>query len=155
MREWFASLQERERLIFIAGAAAATLIVVWAFGLRPLRAELVELRETVADKQRLVIDIGRVQALASSGETPSAQPGEQSLVVLVDNTAQTFGLSSPRTRPDGADGVNVAFQGVPFDALLSWLIALETTYGVAVESASFSSARERGLVNGQLFLRRS
>jgi type II secretory pathway component PulM len=77
------------------------------------------------------------------------------LVVLVDSTAQTFGLSLPRSRPDGADGINVAFQGVSFDALLSWLIALETTHGVAVESASFSSSRERGLVNGQLFLRRS
>ena len=46
------------------------------------------------------------------------------------------------------------FQTVSFDALLSWLITLETTYGVAVESASFSRSRERGLVNGKLSLRR-
>jgi type II secretory pathway component PulM len=155
MKAWFASLQERERLIFIAGAAAAVLIVIWAFVLRPLRSETLELRETVADKQRLLIDIGRVQALAPSGETPGAQTGEQSLVVLVDTTAQSFGLTLPRSRPDGADGINVAFESVSFDALLSWLVSLETTHGVAVESASFSRARERGLVNGQLFLRRS
>jgi type II secretory pathway component PulM len=155
MKAWFASLQERERLIFLAGAAAAVLIVLYAFVLRPLRSESLELRETVADKQRLLIDIGRVEALAPGGETPGGQAGEQSLVVLVDSTAQTFGLSLPRSRPEGADGINVTFQGVSFDALLSWLITLETTYGVAVESASFSSARERGLVNGNLFLRRS
>ena len=32
---------------------------------------------------------------------------------------------------------------------------LETNNGVAVETASFSSSREPGLVNGQIFLRRN
>ena len=74
--------------------------------------------------------------------------------MLVDSTAQNYGLELPRTRLDGADGINVAFQGVSFDALLEWLITLETMYGVKVETATVSSARERGLVNGTVTLRR-
>ena len=48
----------------------------------------------------------------------------------------------------------MTFQGASFDALAAWLVALHGTYGVDVETASFSSAREPGLVNGQLLLRR-
>ena len=75
--------------------------------------------------------------------------------MLVTSTAQPFGLALDRTRPDGADGINVTFQGVSFDSLVNWLVTLDATHRVTVESASFSSAREPGLVNGQLFLRRT
>ena len=111
------------------------------------------LRESVTVQQRLLIDLARLEALGNGG--PSTAPvGVQSLLSLVDGTARTHGFS-PRMRADGPDAVNVTFERVPFDGLLRWLIQLETTHGVSVESASFSGARERGLVNGQLFLRRS
>ena len=38
--------------------------------------------------------------------------------------------------------------------VVAWLVALHGTYGIDVETASFSSAREPGLVNGQVSLRR-
>ena len=154
MKAWFLNLQYRERLILVAGGAAALLIVAWIFVLSPLRSGSADLRESVAQKERLLIDLGRVEVLRLDSASP-AQASEQSLVVLVDSTAQSYGLALPRTRPDGPDGINVSFTGVSFDAMLEWLITLETTYGVSVESATFSSARERGLVNGQIFLRRS
>ena len=155
MKDWFLGLQERERLMLLGGAIAALLIVIWTFVLTPLRAESVELREAVTQKQRLWIDLGRVETMRPDAAQAENQTAGQSLVVLVDSTAQSFGLTLRGSRPDGLDGINVTFQGVSFDALLNWLIALETTHGVTVESASFNSARERGLVNGQLFLRRS
>jgi hypothetical protein len=37
---------------------------------------------------------------------------------------------------------------------MDWLITLETVHSVRVESASIAGAREQGLVNGQVFLRR-
>jgi type II secretory pathway component PulM len=153
MKAWFLGLKQRERLILIGGAAAALLIVLWQFGFRPLVNGSAELRDAVTDKQRLLVDIGRAEALGSA-EGPSESAASQSLVVLIESTATSHGLALGRSRPDGNDGLNISFQGVSFDALLSWLITLETTHGVRVESASFSSAREQGLVNGQLFLRR-
>lgn len=154
MKSWFLSLEQRERLILIGGGIVALVIVLWWFVLQPLRVASADLREAVTDKQGLLLDLRRAEALPQDAAGP-ASAGGQSLVVLVDTTAQSFGLALPRTRPDGANGINVAFQGVSFDALLAWLIELDATHGVRVESASFSSARERGLVNGQLFLRRS
>jgi type II secretory pathway component PulM len=154
MKDWFLSLQERERVILIGGAATALVIVLWWAVLAPLQSASADLREAVTDKQRLLLDLRRAETLAPDAAAPAAGPGGQSLVVLVESTTQAFGLALPRTRQDGANGINVSFQGASFDALLAWLIELDTTHGVRVESASFSSARERGLVNGQLFLRR-
>ena len=48
----------------------------------------------------------------------------------------------------------MSLQSASFDALAAWLRDLHGTYGVDVETASFSSAREPGLVNGQLSLHR-
>ena len=154
MKAWFLNLQYREKLILVAGGTAALVIIAWMFVLTPLRSGSAGLRESVAQKERLLINLSRVEALRLDSASP-ASAGEQSLVVLVDNTAQSYGLALPRTRPDGPDGINVSFTGVSFDAMLEWLSTLEATHGVSVESATFSSARERGLVNGQIFLRRS
>jgi type II secretory pathway component PulM len=38
--------------------------------------------------------------------------------------------------------------------LLDWLVALEKQSSVAVEAASFTTAKQKGIVNGQLTLRR-
>ena len=77
--------------------------------------------------------------------------------MLVANTAESVGLSESfsQTRSDGADSVNVSFRDAPFDILVGWLVLLDSTYGVAVESATFNGTGEPGVVSGQLFLTRS
>ena len=82
------------------------------------------------------------------------QGAEQTLVVIVDNTARNHGLDLPRTRANGPSGVDVTLQRASFDSLVAWLLVLHATYGVDVETASFSTGRAPGLVNGQLSLRR-
>jgi type II secretory pathway component PulM len=150
MKAWFTNLQVRERLILLSGVVAVVLIGAW-FGLREMRSETEVLRDAVTQKQRLLI------ALQSVGDQvpQSATPGDgQTLVVLIANTAQQHNLALTRTRPDGPDGIQVTFGNASFDTLMSWLIALDKQYSVAVETASFTSTRQQGVVNGQLLLRR-
>jgi type II secretory pathway component PulM len=155
MKAWFANLEPRERLIFMIGSIAALLIIAWAFVLKPLRAGTAELREAVATKQELLVGLGRVEGLQGQGvESAPADQAELSLVVLVDRTAQERGLTLPRKRQEGQDALNVTIQNTSADALFGWLISLEATHSVSVESGSISGARELGLVNGQLTLRR-
>jgi type II secretory pathway component PulM len=140
----------RERLIVLGGIVAVVLIGAW-FGLTKMRSGTEVLRDAVAQKQGLLI------ALQSLGDQVprSATPGDgQTLVVLIANTAQQHNLALTRTRPDGPDGIQVTFGNASFDTLMSWLIALDKQYSVAVESASFTSTRQQGVVNGQLLLRR-
>lgn len=156
MKEWFAHLETRERIMISAGGAIAAVIVVWGLIWMPLRNNSAELRESLLEKQNLLADLQRLEALPSAGTAVVRGGDSQSMVVLVDRTAQAMGLagSFTRTRPDGADAISVSFTNAPFDNIVTWLISLEQSNGVLVETASFNGAREQGLVSGQLFLRR-
>lgn len=154
MKAWFYGLQMRERWIVVLGAAAAVVIVVWGFILAPLGNEIDRLRASIDTKQRLLIDVARVEGQSPSSVVTNRQGNNQTLMVIVGNTAGANGLNPSRTTANGPSGVNVSIQNAPFDALATWLVTLHETYGIDVESASLSSAREPGLVNGQLTLRR-
>jgi len=153
MKAWFYNLQPRERWILIAGIVVVIGVVLWAGVLRPLRAQSVILQAAVASKQRLLLDLGRL-GTAPTARTPGTQGAEQTLVVVVDSTAQAHGLRITRSRPNGPSGVEVTLQAVPFDVLVAWLMTLHGTYAVDVESAQLSTARQQGLVNGQVSLHR-
>jgi type II secretory pathway component PulM len=154
MKAWFYGLQTRERWIVALGAAATVIIVVWGFVLTPLRAEIATLRTSVDTKQRLLVDVARVEGERPAMVTGTRQGSDQTLVGIVDNTSRAHGLNFPRTRANGPSGVDVSFQNASADALLAWLLVLHDTYGIDVETASFSPTREPGLVTGQLSLRR-
>jgi general secretion pathway protein M len=154
MKAWYYGLQPRERWIVTIGAVAALVIIVWGFVVRPLRAEMATLRTSVDTKQRLLIDVARVESEQPSTVASNREGTGQTLMGIIDSTARSHGLNPPRTRANGPSGVDVSIQGAPFDALVAWLLELHGNYGVDVETASFVSAREPGLVNGQLSLRR-
>lgn len=157
MKQWFDSLQPRERAILSAGAAVAALIIFWGFVWRPLQTGRVELRASVTEKRQLLSDVYRASAISTDGSVRSAPGVEQSLVLLIAQTSQSIGLTGAITssRPDGADSINVTVQNAPFDVLTSWLVGLQQNYAVAVEVASLNSTRQPGLVSGQLSLRRN
>jgi len=153
MKAWFFGLQPRERWIVAIGAVAAAVIVLWGI-LTPLRTSTATLRASVEAKQRLLIDVARVEGAGTFASPGDLQGMNQTLLVIVSNTAASYGLAQPRTRQNGPSGIDVTIQGASFDALVAWLVALHGTYGIDVETASLSNAREPGLVNGQLSLRR-
>lgn len=154
MKAWFFGLQARERMIVMIGGAAAIAIILWGLVVQPLQAEVARLRTSVETKQRLLVDVARIEGEMPSPITTNRQGEGQTLVVIVDSTARSHGLDLPRTRANGPSGVDVSFQNARFDALVAWLVVLHDSYGVDVDTASFSSAREPGLVNGQISLRR-
>jgi general secretion pathway protein M len=156
--EWFQNLQLRERWVLLGGGLIAVAIIFWQFLWTPLTGATNELRASVATKEQLLIALQRVEAMPDrAGATPVVRVDGTSLLVLVERTQQAHGLAGAftRTRPEGADGINVTFQNASFDALLAWLITLQAEHGITVESASFNGTRQAGLVSGQLFLRRA
>lgn len=154
MKAWFFGLQPRERWIVGIGAAVAVIIVLWGLVVSPVLGEAARLRASVDTKERLLIDVRRVEA-----ERPGSSPNglrdiDKTLTVIIDETARSHGLSSPRTRANGGNGVDVTLQNASFDAVVAWLAALHDSYGIDVETASLAPAREPGIVNGSLLLRR-
>ena len=154
MKSWFFGLQPRERWMVAVGAAAAVIIILWGFVLRPLSAEAARLRASVDAKQQLLIDVARIEGEQPTFVDSNRQGMGDTLAVIVEKTAISHGLGRPATRANGPSGVDVTIRSASFDSLAAWLVVLHGTYGVDVETASFTSAREPGLVNGQLLLRR-
>jgi type II secretory pathway component PulM len=151
---WFYGLQQRERWIVTIGAVLFVGIVGWGLVLKPLRAEIARLQTSVDAKQRLLIDVARVEVERPTTVVEARPGANQPLVQLIPNTAGTYGLEQPRTRANGPSGVDVTLQNASFDAIMVWLVALHDGYGIDVETASFTPAREPGFVNGSLLLRR-
>jgi type II secretory pathway component PulM len=153
MRAWVESLQARERLILVGGVAAAALILLW-FGAMKLHTQTELLRDSIGAKQRLLVELSRV-GIQPAGPAPGTIGQGQTLVVLINASAKEHGIALTRSREDGPNGVQISFANLPFDMLADWLVMLETQSSITVDSASFTSAKQKGVVNGQILLHRS
>ena len=157
MRAWWDGLEERERLVLLVGGVIAAVIIVWAAIWNPLFGGTAKLMDEVASKERLLAELTRLEATTAGTSAPQSSTGRGgSLVVVVDQTIRTQGLGATlkRNQPNGADGINLTFQAASFDTLIRWLAQLNREHGIFVQSASFSEARQPGLVNSTLVLRR-
>ena len=160
MRRWFEQLEKRERLLVSGAAALVVFALVVTLGIRPLMSKTDRSREIVSDKKALLIELEQVAARLGP-QTGSSQGGivgaGQSLVVLVDQTIRTNGLSPflKQNQPDGSTNIRVRFENIAFDTLTEWLAQLKSQYGMTTVSANINAAQNAGRVNCNLVLTRS
>lgn len=152
MNEWFAGLEERERIVLIAAAAVTAVLVLFVFVLRPLNARTAILENDVAMKQELRVNLARAAGVRGPARGAAA-PTDSSLYGIARSVADQHGLTLGTMRADG-DTVRIQFTDVAFDALAAWLVTLSNQHGMRVESIS-ANRRERGIVTGQVVLRGS
>ena len=160
MKDWFLSLEERERLFVTAAAAVLVVAVFYLAVWMPLDRGQSSVANSVASWRDSVAELrllqGELQA-AGAGQTEVAGL-DQSLVVIVDETLRSRGLyeALQRSQPTGANGIRVEFENVAFDDLVLWLGDLSSRYALQVQAANFSAAsREQdGRVNSTITLER-
>ena len=154
MKDWFETLQPRERVMIVLGGAIAVLILIWSFAWMPLRSANLNLDATLAEKYSLLAEVSRLQP--SGAPSGPAATSAESLVLIVDQTHRAHGLGGTlsRNQPDGENGIRVAFQRVPFAQLVSWLGALRQGHGIVVVTANLDGTQQPGLLNATLVLRR-
>ena len=159
MIEKIRQLAPREQAILGIGAALAFLIIGWSFVWTPLAGAVDELRESVRDHSRLMVDLKRAANLPSTGAANAAGGGAQEFNMLVEQTARPLGLVSSFTRqaPDAADtAFRVTFQNASYAMFIDWLIALDREHGVRAGVVSFQQGnRGPGFVSGQVVLSRN
>jgi general secretion pathway protein M len=157
IREWFYTLQPRERLYVLGGAAALLVMIgyfaVWA----PLSNDVIRLREAVVTQQA---DLTWMQSASvqlqqlQQEQTASGHLRNQSLLSVVDQSINTAGLKGAlqRMEPDGTKTVKLWLVKGSFDQLVTMLGQLEQEAGIGVKQLSLTPAAETGLVDARITL---
>lgn len=151
MKEWFESREPRERLILAVGAAVVVVLVAWKLVWSPLSNGVERLDSSVESQSRLLVDAQTAAALAPRAAASSSR-STQSLRVVVDSTARSHGIPLAQIRETGTTELTARFQRSAFDALLGWLVTLESEHGIVVQTATITGSQEPGLVTGQVLL---
>lgn len=154
----FAALEPRERLIVVAGSILVVLVALYTLGFAPLNKAVNDRSARVTKKQDDLAWMQSVVAqLQSLGAAQPVNNSGESLVVVIANTASRGNVANALTgqTPNGQNGVRVQLEGVSFDALIGWLGALQTEYGIRVDAAEINRAGQPGRVNAGLTLSRN
>jgi type II secretory pathway component PulM len=151
LRDWYATLDEREqRMVTYGGAAAVALLLaalIWKLG------SAVAVAEERVERRRE--DLAWIEAVTPRLQAaPAARPGE-SLTIAVDRMAQEGGLAGALAgvEPAGGGAIRTRFTAASFDSLALLLARLQKERGVVAETASVNATDEPGLVDATLVLR--
>lgn len=156
IKDWLASLEQRERHLVIAGAVLAAIMILYVAIWNPLSSSVENLRVTTRDQQTMLVWMRQaaqeVKKLRGSGGTKPASG--QSLLTLVDRTAKAgrLGTAVKRVQPDGELKVRVWMEEASFDDVIRWLVLLESRHGIGIESSVFEVKENPGRVDVRLVL---
>jgi len=156
MKEWFESLEARERRIMLGGGVVLLLMLVYFLGWEPFINRLHGLRESTQQKELDVTWMRnaaqQVKQLQARSEAPAHLGSGQSLLGVIDRTAKLKKLndSVKRVQPDGSNKARVSLESANFDIVIAWLEELERHYGVGIETITFDKREEPGLVDARV-----
>ncbi|MCH6548616.1 MAG: type II secretion system protein M [Gammaproteobacteria bacterium] len=160
MREWFESLEARERVFVLAATVVLVFAVLYLGIWMPLDRGQKSLSLSVDNWKIALTELRPLQAQLQNSGSGQMQLADrnQSLVVIIDNSLRERGLynSLQRSQPTTSNGIRVEFENVAFDDLVLWLGDLNTRYDLQLQSGSFSNPGDsEGRVNSTLTLERS
>jgi general secretion pathway protein M len=159
LKDWFFSLQARERAIVVSGGILVLIVAIYLLALAPFYAAVNSRAERVARKEGDLAWMrsvgGEVMAL-NANTTAAVAPSNESLVVLIDRTARECGLGAALTgqTPNGDNGIRVRLEQAEFDKLVVCLGSLQQAHSVNIESANIDRTGKPGFVNASLVLTR-
>jgi general secretion pathway protein M len=153
IQQYLQRLSPRERWMVIGGGVLALLLLIVAI-VTPLQTRVSATAARVEKKRDDLVWLRSMAPQLSSLQVIRRPQLNESLVVLVDRTAREAGFAKSLvgSQPSGDGGLNVRFEKMPFDTLVSWLSTLRDQYGVRVDSATVDSAAEPGTVTATLVL---
>jgi len=160
VKQWYASLQERERLMV---AAAAILLVVTLFyvsvweplhqGLDNAQQEYKSNLKNLQWMQQAAAEVRTLKASGNRAHSASNQPVTMVVEQVASNSAIKPNLSKLESANQG--GAHVVLDGAPFDQMLIWLNTLQQNHGISVSSGNIIRSAKPGTVNARLSLNKA
>ncbi len=164
MNAWWKKRSERERWIMSSGLGLGVALLFYGLVWQPLQTQLKSLRQGVAEQRaeltwmrKTAEEVKRLSTFVNPSEKKAQADGEQSLLILVDRTAKTAGLSETikRVEPQSAGQLRVQLEQVNFDQMIRWLGSLAQEHGIIVDNANIDRQIGSGWVDARLILRSS
>jgi len=146
-----AKLQPRERAIVAVGAVFVAFALVWFLICRPVFRAHARAEQELAAARSVATQLERAAALVPRSNAPAVASGG-SLLSTVDESSKAAALGKTLTRlsPDGDSQVHAWLEGVSFDTLVRWMYALQSRYGLRIDSVDIEQQPTPGVVNGRI-----
>ncbi len=160
MKEWYANLQERERLILLVAIAVLIPLMLYLLLWEPLSKEVSSLRNSVNAGQKQVAWLQQasqeVKALNAASDTSPRQQNV-SLISAVESTANQRGIRSEikRIEPQGNNKISIEIDNAAFDEIIEWISLLQDQYGASVVQFNASGSDQPGRIQARLILERT
>jgi len=148
VKEWFATLNQREQLSLLVLAVAVALFLLYLLIWSPLdnrRDELLEQNRAVAASlTRVDAMVSELMQLRESGTRVGAR---RNLTSLVNQSTRRLQLPVSRLQPNSRGEIQVRLENAAFDDVLGWMYEMEYGEGLLVLEVSITQAGSAGRVN--------
>jgi general secretion pathway protein M len=159
IRDWFESLELRERWMVSAGGVSVAAALLYLLAIEPYMEWRGNLQRQVQEDRNLVawMESAAAEIRGLEGRQDPAQAGRGgSLFAIVDRTAKEaqLGRAVRQITPDGDAALRVRMERARFDHTLQWLDRLEREHGIRVNRVTLDRGEVPGTVNASLTLER-
>ena len=162
MKDWFASLEPRERRLIITAGVVVVVALLYLLVWEPIARDNESLKLRYESSQQLIswmedaVQEAKTLQAQIKASGPSGRSKNQSLLGVIDRTAKRdkLGPSVKRVQPDGKTGARVWLENVVFNDMIKWLEKLEQQEGVRLVTTVIDKQDEPGLVNARLVFER-
>jgi len=159
MKDWWESLQSRERYMVLIATALVSLVILYWLIWTPIASSRDNKQNRVDAKRDTVIWMTQkkqeVEHLKRINPNLFKQSSDnRSLLAIVDTGAKNMGIRPAITRiePKGDDKVQLTMEEIAFDYLIVLLGELERRNNIEVTDASLNRSDQVGKVTGRVTL---
>lgn len=159
MKQWFASLARRERVMVVIAVIFTVTALFYVSIWQPLHQGANNLEQSIQRQQELAMHIAELSATAKQLRAKNRgdfQGQNDTLLAIINQTSHTseLGQSIQRIQPEGQDKAVVRVEQVRFNNMIRWLRTLQMKYGVTVSALNVTRGESQGLVEARMTLER-
>ena len=157
MKNWYNSLNPRERNLVFYGSIVATILVIGLFIVQPLMDKNKKLHKTIANQksslkvmQKQSLQVKQLQQQGSNKTTPSSNKSPQQ---KIETALQTMRLKPAleRMQSQGSNSVRIILKDANADRTMRLLSDLETKHGLLIDNLVVNTNnKEAGLIDARI-----
>ncbi len=158
MKDWWGSLQYRDRMLLLATTALVLAAVFYLFAYEPIIKKHNTLTQRIDTQRQLAAWMQdtsvKIKQLQGASEAAPVVSSNTSMLSIIESSSRQANLRSPiqRMEPEGTNGVKLWIEKAPFDSVIQWLGELNRQHQIEVSRASINKSDDPGLVTLQLSL---